>query len=151
MTTYSYVCARTITAPFSVAFSDFTCDIELRNAALGASRHVIGLPAARDGAQSPLRIDRLFYQAIPRGDIDIYTNVDAEALRYKSVWKPGVLHNVPKSTIESMRNVLTDEEISFEKKLIRASCYFLVNAINAKLRKMATGAGKRREDWSLSG
>ncbi|KAJ3560035.1 hypothetical protein NPX13_g9448 [Xylaria arbuscula] len=107
----------------------------------GVSSEVTTFNAADNASQSPLRIGRLFCQAIPRIDIEIPADAGTEVLRYKSTWTPDVLYSMSEPSIEStMHNTLTSEDIAFERKMIRASYYFVVTAI-----------GKLEKDDDMSG
>lgn len=79
---------------------------------------------------SPLRIEKLFCQAVPRGPDILPTDLDPEVLQYKSLWKPDILHAVPEAFKNSLRITLTDEDMTFEKKMLRASYYFISDAVS---------------------
>lgn len=66
-----------------------------------------------------------------------------EVLRGKSVWEPDILHNIPKHVKDSMRIILNQDEIDAERTLVRASYFFITDAV-VQLQ------GESQEAWTSS-
>ncbi|KAI1148118.1 hypothetical protein F4825DRAFT_465157 [Nemania diffusa] len=76
-----------------------------------------------DGETPALVVHRLFCQAIPREAEDISPRSQV----YHTHWEPQVSHNgFPTHVQDSMRITLADEEVDYEKKVVRA-CYYLAS------------------------
>ncbi|KAI1106150.1 hypothetical protein F4804DRAFT_59666 [Jackrogersella minutella] len=96
----------------------------------GFTSGVVVANAGGNALLAPLRIEKLFCQAIPRGANGGLGDLELEVLQYKSLWKPDMLHDVPKDVKDSLRITLADEEIMFEKRMLRASYYFMSDAVS---------------------
>lgn len=66
---------------------------------------------------------------------------ESRVSRSKSVWELDVLHYIPEAIKDSMRITLTQDEADLEKTLVRASYYFISDAV-LKLQK------ENRASWS---
>lgn len=95
----------------------FTSTVEVANAGGGATL-------------SPLRIGKLFCQAVPRGIKAASSDEGTGISLYTSVWEPDILYNIPENRRNSMRITTIDEEVEFEKRVMRASYYFISDAIS---------------------
>ncbi len=92
-----------------------------------------------------LEMDNLYCQAIPR------VNESApEILISESRWELDLSNGFPATMRDSMRITLGEEEIDFEKKMIRASFYFMLDAV-ATLEKLGpegwTSHGRALFNW----
>lgn len=76
---------------------------------------------------SVLRIGRLYCQAVPR---DTELQSQEPGMCFKSRWELDVLHDMPSELKDSMRIRATQQELEFEKKLLRASYLAILDAVN---------------------
>ncbi|KAK1988400.1 type I polyketide synthase [Colletotrichum cereale] len=91
---------------------------------------------------SPIRIEKLFCQAVPRGNDDANGEPESRVSRSKIVWELDVLNSIPEAIKDAMRITLTDDEIALEKSMLRASYYFISDAVS-QLEK----EGKKGWEW----
>ncbi|KAK3328388.1 hypothetical protein B0T19DRAFT_475997 [Cercophora scortea] len=94
------------------------------------SEVVVTNAGADNSTLESLRIERLFCQAVPRGTDGAPSDSEPVVPRAKSVWELDVLHNIPQSIKDSMKISLTDDETAFEKKMVRASFYFIADTVS---------------------
>ncbi|KAI3391026.1 hypothetical protein diail_8105 [Diaporthe ilicicola] len=80
-------------------------------------------------------------EALPQGTECSTSNSEVRLLRSKSVWEPDILHDIPEAIKDSMRITLTQDEADLDKTLVRASYYFISDAV-LQLQK------ESRDSWS---
>ncbi|QKX62349.1 uncharacterized protein TRUGW13939_09508, partial [Talaromyces rugulosus] len=90
----------------------------------------VGHAGVENASVTHLRIEKLFCQAVPRGVESVDGDKEPEISQCKSLWELDVLHNVPKAIKDSMRINLTDDEVAFEKQMLRASYYYICDALS---------------------
>lgn len=114
---------------------------------------VVVANAGGNASLSPLRVEKIFCQAVPRGTDRVPGDLETEVSQYKSLWKPDILHGVPKAIKDSLRITLTDEEATFEKKMLRASYYFMSDAVSKLQNENQHDWGKHQKemfDWMVT-
>lgn len=93
----------------------FTSDVSVANSQQGDSRR-----------ETPLVINQLFCQAIPRDEAE--SGLERIPL-YESRWVPVVSRaGIPSSIKEYMHTTLAGEELDYEKKVVRASYHLIADA-----------------------
>ncbi|MDI1488099.1 MAG: putative PKS/NRPS-like protein biosynthetic cluster [Ramalina farinacea] len=81
-----------------------------------------------ESSSSFLRMEDFYCQAVPMdlGDVD---GDQDPPICSKNHWEPDILHCVPTAVKDSMKIVLNDDEIGFEKRFVRASYHFIYDAV----------------------
>ena len=106
----------------------FTELVSLNQRGLTSNVSVINTDDDDQAAGSFFQIQDFFCQAVPRDKND--ESPEATSICSKSCWELDILHQIPAAIKESMRIPMDENEIDEERKRVRASFYFIHDAVS---------------------
>jgi acyl transferase domain-containing protein/NADPH:quinone reductase-like Zn-dependent oxidoreductase len=106
----------------------FTQLVSLNRRGLTSNVSVINTDRDDDAGGSFFQIQDFFCQAVPR-DLD-GEGPEELSMCAKATWELDILHNVPAAIKESMKIPMEESEIDLERKRVRASFYFIHDAVS---------------------
>lgn len=105
----------------------FTELVSLNQRGLTSSISVVDTDVHDKTKEPFFQIQDFFCQAVPRDKDD--ESPEATSICSKSCWQLDILHNVPAAVKESMRIPMQENDIDEERKRVRASFYFVHDAV----------------------
>lgn len=99
-----------------------------------------------DQLSSPVfEMNKFVARAVPRSEeTGQESEEEAEPFTSRLEWELDVWHDIPQSVKDSMRITLTEEQVAFEKKMMRLSYYLIHDAVGEL---EGTSSSETRREW----